>query len=282
MKSLPVMVAMLALGVSSVAQTPAQVTPAPVPTPTSSSKPQPQARTQEEYAAYQQASAKTDAPSKEAAADEFAQKFPASELRTLLYNEAQRLYRDAGNSDKVIAVGRKSLAIDSTNPVPNVLTAYALVQTTRDTDVDRDAKLSEAQSDAQRALSNLNTGLVVSPSATPEQMQTLKNTIQIMAYETMGGIAMQRKDYAAAETLYQKGVDVDTRQPDGVLLLRLAVAQDNQEKYAAALDSANKAIAHSEPGSQEQEMAKQERTRLQKLLGAPQSSPDPAGQPPQQ
>ncbi len=282
MKSLVIVLTTLTLAAGALAQGGQTQSPAPAAGATAAptGKPLPQAKTPDEFKAYQEANAKTDAPSTEAAADDFAQKFPDSQLRTLLYNKTQQMYRDAGNTEKVIAVGRKILAIDPTDPVPNVLTAYALVQSTREGDADREVKLGEAQTDSQRALDNLNTGMVVSPAAGAAEVQAAKNTIQVMAYETLGGVAMQRKDWAAAEKLFQKGANTDPQHPDGVLLLRAAVALDNQQKYSEALDTATQAIIHTEPNSQEQEMAKQERARLQKLLGAgPSGSPAPAEPP---
>lgn len=268
MRSLVIILTSLLLTVGAMAQNEQNKPAAPAQGAAPTGKPLPQAKSQDEFKAYQEAAAKTDAPSTEAAADEFAQKFPESQLRALLYNRAQQMYRDAGNNDKVISVGRKSLALDPNDPIPNVLTGYALVQTSREGDPDREAKLKEGQDDAQRALDNVETGMTVSPGASPEEVQSARTMIQVMAYETLGSAAMQRKDWATAEKLFEKGANIDKQRPDGVLLLRMAVAQDNQEKYAEALDTATKAIIYTEPGSQEQEMAKQERARLQKLLGS--------------
>ena len=64
--------------------------------------------------------------------------------------------------------------------------------------------------------------------------------------------------------------------------LRLSVAQDNEKKYAEALVNANKALQYSQQGSVEQTLAKQQQTRLQKLVGegAEPSIPAPGATPP--
>lgn len=268
MKSLVMILFSLILTAGAMAQNGQNKPAAPAQGTTPAGKPLPQAKSQEEFKAYQEAAAKTDAPSTEAAADEFAQKFPESQLRALLFNRAQQMYRDAGNNDKVISVGRKALAVDPNDPIPNVLTGFALVQTAREGDPEREAKLKEGEADAQRALDNVETGMTISPAASADEVQAARTMIRVMAYETLGTAAMHRKDYAAAEKLFEKGANVDQQRPDGVLLLRMAVAQDNQEKYAEALETATKAIIYTEAGSQEQEMAKQERARLQKILGS--------------
>jgi len=74
-------------------QPPAQST---APATSTSPKRPPQAKTQPEYEAYKTAVALTDAAAAEKAADDFAAKFPDSELRVMLYKSAMRLYQRAG------------------------------------------------------------------------------------------------------------------------------------------------------------------------------------------
>jgi tetratricopeptide (TPR) repeat protein len=77
---------------------------------------------------------------------------------------------------------------------------------------------------------------------------------------------MNKKDYAAAEQSFQKAAELMKEQPDAVVYLRLSVAQDNQGKYPQALDAANKAVQYSPDGSAEKNLAKQQQSRLQKLI----------------
>src|ERR1035437_4283378 len=100
--------------------------------------------------------AKSDTTEMEQAADAFAQKYPNSDLRVVLYNNLMNTYRNGGATDRAIAAGRKSLAIDPTDPVPNVMVALSLAQTTRDTDLDKGDRLTEASRDAQRAIDNID------------------------------------------------------------------------------------------------------------------------------
>lgn len=260
------------------ASTPAQGTTAAAPV---SSKGAPQAKTQEEFKAYQEVIGKPDTTQMEQAADEFAQKFPNSDLRTVVYNQLMQTYRNGGATDRAIAVGRKSLAIDPTDPVPNVMVALALAQTTRDTDLDKEDRLNEATRDAQRAIDNIDTGLAIPPNTAPEKVQAAKNSIVTMAYETEGTVAMTKKDFAAAETAFRKGLEVDKAHPDGVLYLRLAIALDNEKKYPEALQATDNAIKYNQPNSEAMNLANQEKARLQKLVGggtAPETSAAPQAQ----
>ena len=282
------MVVLLAAGMA-MAQANAGKTPTPAQGASAAAAPapgaqhQPLAKTKEEYDAYNLAFSKTAPAESEAAADEFAQKFPASELKELLYVHTMNLYQQQNNSAKVVVVGRKAIELNPTDPVPLVAVAAALVMDTRETDLDRDARFAEASKDAQASLDNMDTGLLVPPNAPPDRVAAAKTNYRSIAYDTLGVIAMNKKDYASAEQNFQKAADLMKDQPDAVVYLRLSVAQDNEKKYEAALDSANKAAQYAPEGSAEKNLAKQQQDRLQKLLtdkSAPPTTPAPTTPPP--
>jgi len=273
--------AVLLAATASLAQTSASQTPPPAgqagaPTASVPTQHQPQAKSKEEFDAYNAAAAKTDAAQMEVAADEFAQKFPNSELKELLYVRVMNLYQQQNNSAKVVVAGRKALALNPTNPVPLVAVASALVMDTRENDMDRDARYAEAGKDAQSALDNVDTGLQIPPGVPPDSVAAAKANLRSIAYDTLGVIAMNKKDYAAAEQSFQKAADLMKDQPDAVVYLRLSVAQDNQNKYPQALDSANKAVQFAPEGSAEKNLAKQQQARLQKLIADKAPSTPPA------
>jgi len=240
---------------------------------------QPQAKSKEEFEAYNAATSKTDPAQLEVAAAEFVQKFPNSELKELLYVRAMNMYQQQNNSGKVIATGRKAIELNPADPVPLVAVASALVMDTRENDLDRDARYAEAGKDAQSALDNVDTGLQVPPGVPPDRIAAAKANLRSIAYDSLGVIAMNKKDYAAAEQNFQKAADLMKDQPDAVVYLRLSVAQDNQSKYPEALDSANKAVQYAPDGSAEKNLAKQQQARLQKLIAEKAPAATPAAQP---
>ncbi|MGB7556484.1 MAG: hypothetical protein WBM04_19110, partial [Candidatus Korobacteraceae bacterium] len=233
-----------------------------------------QAKTQDEMKAYQDASTKTDPAQMEAAADAFAAKYPNSDLRAALYIRAMNAYGQANNSEKVIAMGRKAIAADPTNPIPLVQVGSALAEGTRDTDMDRDQRLAEAAKYAQGAIDNIN-NLMAPPDAPADRVAAVKASIVTMAYDTLGMVDLDKKDYAGAEQQLQRAVEVSKAQPEAVVYLRLSVAQDQLKQYPQALDSAIKAEQYSPPGSAAQNLAKQQQARLQKLMAG--ASPAPSG-----
>lgn len=238
-----------------------------------------QAKTKEEVTAYDDAKTKTDPAQAEAAAKDFAAKFPDSELRSALYQRAMNLYAQGGNSEKVVELGRLAIAADPINPIPLMEVASTLAETTRDTDLDREQRLAEAAKDAQAAIDNLDTGLLLPPNPDPEKVAGAKRTILTNSYTALGMVSMSRNDYSAAAGDFQKAIDAGKDNPEAVLYLRLSVAQDKQKDYQRALDSANKAVQYAPAGTPAQSLAKQQQERLQKLIEAENPSAAQPGPP---
>jgi len=62
----------------------------------------PQAKTQPEFDAYKAVVGLTDPVAKEKAADDFAARFPDSELRSLVYKSVLQSYQQANNAEKML------------------------------------------------------------------------------------------------------------------------------------------------------------------------------------
>jgi tetratricopeptide (TPR) repeat protein len=242
-----------------------------------------QAKSQEELKAYQDAFAKTDPALLEAAADDFSAKYPNSELRASLYVRAMNLYSQSNNTEKVIEVGEKAIADDPINPIPLVQVASAIAESTHETDLDREQQLTLAAKYAHAAIDNVDTGLILPANADPQKVAAAKRNIQTMAYDTLGMIDMNKKDYASAEKNLQQAITMSKDNPEAVLYLRLSVAQDHLQQFPQALDSANKAVQYAKDGSAAQNLGKQQQARVQKLMaaesagsGTPAAAPSPA------
>jgi tetratricopeptide (TPR) repeat protein len=99
----------------------------------------------------------------------------------------------------------------------------------------------------------------------------------------MGTIDFKKDSYAAAQENLQKSIDAYPQDPDPIVVLRLAIALDRQQKYPEALKVANRAVElmqdNPRMSAQTKTMAKQERDRLQQLTGGPPPA-QPASQPP--
>ena len=205
-------------------------------------KHRPVAKTNEEFKAYQDAAAKPDAPSAEAAADAFAQQYPQSELRGPLYQRVMGLYQNANNSDKTVELGRKTLTIEPDNAPALVTVATFLANRTRDTDLDRDERFAEAKKDATRAIELANAGEAVPAGTPPEQAGPFKDTLVSMAYSALGAIDFNNKNYPSAEQNLRKSVEQSQAQPDPVSWYQLALTLERQSKFADAASALQKCV----------------------------------------
>ncbi|MGB8988606.1 MAG: hypothetical protein WCC37_18560 [Candidatus Sulfotelmatobacter sp.] len=226
----------------------------------------PQAKTQPEFDAYKTAAAITDPAAQEKAADDFAAKFPDSELRPLLYKSVMRSYQQANNADKMLAMSQKILTFDPDDPDALLGVAQVLAERTRETDVDKDQRLAEARKDAQRALVTVDTDI---PTANqpPDKIEAYKGFLRSEAYEIIGTLDFNAKDWANAEANLKKSIDAFPQQPDPVAVFRLSVAMDMQNKYPEALKYANQAVDLTKPGTNAGDAARKEKDRLIQLIG---------------
>src|ERR1700683_5402844 len=227
----------------------------------------PQAKTQEEFAAYKTAIALTDAAAQEKAADDFAVKFPDSELRPLLYKAVMHGYQTANNGEKMMAMSQKILSYDADDPEALLGVAQVLAERTRDTDLDKADRLAEARKDARRALVTVDTD-VPSTGYPPEQLNAFKGFLRSDAYTILGTIDFNNKAWGDAETNLKKSIDAYPQQVDPIAVFRLSVALDMQNKYPEALKYANQAVDLTKEGTNAGDAARKEKDRLTQLTGS--------------
>ncbi len=251
----------------------------------------PQAKTQAEYDAYNAAKALANDPAAfEKATDDFATKFPDSELTVLMYRDAMHAYQTANNADKMLEMGRKVLKLDKDDPEALIGVAEVLTERTRDTDLDKAQRMEEAVNDANRALETIDTDIAVPPNTPQERIDAYKNFLRSGAYAILGTQAFNANSFADAEKMFRKSIDAFASQPDAVVVLRLALSLDKQNKYPEALKEANHAVELTQDSTTVGQLARRERDRLVQLTGgaapgaaatAPATTPaSPASTPP--
>jgi tetratricopeptide (TPR) repeat protein len=283
MKRAAVILAILSFAVSAGAQSsgqPAQQNPPAAGQAAATAKRPPQAKTQPEFDAWKAASASEDPAALEKASDDFATKFPDSELRILLYKNAMRLYQNANNAEKTDAMGRKVLSFDGDDPEALAIVAEVIAERTRDTDIDKDQRFAEGTSMAQKATQTVDTDVAV-PAGTPqEKIDAYKSFLRSSAYSSLGTIEFKKENFPAAQEYFQKSIDAFPSSPEPAVVLRLALALDKQGKYPEALKVANRAVEMAKDTPAILPTATRERDRLQQLTGGaapaqPQTPPKP-------
>ena len=210
----------------------------------------------------------------EKAADEFAAKYPASELKAFLYSKAMHEYQNENNPAKMLSVGEKVLQLDPDNSIALVLTATVLSDSLSDADTDRQAKIARVKKNATRALETVDSAFVPPANATPEQVTAYKSTLQSMAHSALGIVALKTGDDATAENELKLSTKLNIAEPDPYLWYHLALAQDHQKKYPEALASINSALQVMGTNADLGELARGEQKRLLTLTGG--SGPTPA------
>jgi len=226
----------------------------------------PQAKTQPEFDDYKAAMALTDGASMEKAANDFAAKYPDSELRVMLYKAAMQRYQQVNNGDKMMEMAQKALSYDPDDPEALIAVSQVLAERTRDTDLDKDQRLAEAKKNAERALETIDTDVPTS-GYPPEQLAAYKGFLRSNAYGVLGTLASNAKNWPEAETDLRKSIDAFPQQLDSVAVLRLAVALDMQNKIPEALKYANQAVdlTKDHADSPAGKAARAEQDRLTKL-----------------
>jgi tetratricopeptide (TPR) repeat protein len=281
MKPAAIIVVLLAVTISAAAQSsaPANKNQNPAQPGAAGAPPQgkrpPQAKTQAEFDAYKAAVAnQSDPAALEKATDDFAAKFPTSELTPLLYRATMRGYQNANNSDKLAEVSGKVLKADPDDPEALVNTAEVITEHTHDTDLDKDQRYDEARKDAQRAIQTVETDIPAGVG--PDQVEAYKGLLKSNAYSILGTIDFSQEKYPDEESNFRKSIDAFP-QADPVVVLRLALSLDKQNRYPEALKEANRAVDMTQESTAAGKLARQERDRLAQLTGA---AKPPAATPP--
>jgi tetratricopeptide (TPR) repeat protein len=242
-----------------------------------SGRPPVQAKSQEEYQAYQTAVGNAQNPAAmEKAADDFAAKFPGSDLRVLLYRAVMHSYQTAANSPKMLDMGLKVLTIDKDDPEALIGVGEVLEEQTSPTDLDRDQRMDQAVADAKHALETIDTDLAVPAGTPPERVEAYKKYLRATALAIIGTIQYKREQYADAEGSLRKAIDADAENPDAVVILRLALALDQQKKYPEALQQANRAVELTQDNTDVGKMARNEKDRLVVVTGGNNTPTAPA------
>jgi tetratricopeptide (TPR) repeat protein len=221
----------------------------------------PQARSQQERDDFNAAYALAGGAAVETAANGFAAKYPASELRRYLYSSAMLQYQRENNPARMLAMGEQVLQLDPDNPLALVLTATALADSLTERDHDREKKIMAIKRNAARGIQAAEVGYAGNAGTAP----LYKTTLQAMAYSALGIMKLKTGDDAGAEKELKTAADLAKVQPDAYIWYHLALAQDHRKKYTAALGSIQQALQLASSDPELQQLAEVEFERLSGL-----------------
>jgi tetratricopeptide (TPR) repeat protein len=171
-------------------------------------------------------------------------------------------YQTSSNSPKMLDMGLKVLTIDKDDPDALITVGEILEEQTKPTDPDKDQRLNQAVTYAQHALETIDTDLAVPAGSPPERVEAYKKYLRATALLTIGTVQYKREQYADAEGNLRKAIEADKDNPDPVVILRLALALDQQKKYPEALQQASRAVELTQDSTEVGKLARNERDRL--------------------
>lgn len=205
-----------------------------------------------------------DAAALATAAIDFAQRYPASELRPYLFQRAMGLYQQTNNAPKALEMARSVLKYDPANPLALLTAAQILAESTRDEDLDRQERLQEAATDAQAALQHA--GELMRPASfTHEQFAGAAAQLRADAHEVLATVAYKQRDFLRAVAEYNAAIALQSGSAEAAAWLRLSAAYDKLGDVTAGMAAVDKAIAASQPGTPVRELAEKESLRLKAL-----------------
>jgi len=167
----------------------------------------------------------------EKAADDFAAKFPDSAVRVLLYRSGMNAYQTAGNAQKMMDVGLKVLNLDKDDPEGAHQRCRSPAGADTPTDLDRD----KARRVRLIMPSTLWKPLIpIWQSLLAPRLNGWKRTRRPCGQprsRSLERCSTSRNSTPMPKQIYGRRSREMPRIPDPVVVLRLALALDQQKKY---------------------------------------------------
>lgn len=244
--------------------------PAPQPKqgsqPAQQEQPGPHPKTQAELTDYNAAAVITGGAASEKAADDFAAKYPDSEMRENLYLRAMHEYQTENQAPKSLEMAEKVLQLDTTNSVALVISAMVLSEQLTQPNPDPQ-KVAEITKNANLAIQTIDTSFKPPAQLTPEQLAMYKDILKGNAHSALGVTDLKTENYPAAETELKAANDLMKAHPDPFNWYYLALAQDHLKKYSDVIATANEGLKYAGSDANVTKLLQDERDKATKLAG---------------
>jgi tetratricopeptide (TPR) repeat protein len=192
--------------------------------------------------------------------DSWTKKYPDTAMRELRLQAYLETYRQLNQADRMLEAARELLTVNPKNPAGQYW-ACALVVSTNSV---KPEDLSLAERSAQGLLATERPAQV-----TDEQWRQSKQQVDLMAYRTLGWVAVQRKNWTVAETNLTQELKLNPLDAQASLWLGSAIrGQQKPERQAEALFYFARAAAYDGPGALALADRKQMEGYLQKAYTA--------------
>ena len=151
-------------------------------------------------------------------------------------------YQQKNDFEMMLLYGQKTLEINPNNIDTLLSLGYAIPARTGEFDLDKEEKLAKAEDFAKRALIAIPTLENTNADVTPEAWLVAKKNYMSQAHDSLGLVAMRRKDFSAAETSLRKSLEVAAEQGASTFY-HLGTTLKEQGRLDEALEMADKSTA---------------------------------------
>jgi tetratricopeptide (TPR) repeat protein len=156
-------------------------------------------KSRDEYDAFNAIATEKDPNKKISLAEAFLQKFSNSDFKDGVYVMEMQTYQQLNQADKAVEAGHKALQANPDNLDALRFLSFVFPFVYKADDPEATAKLSRAESDAKHGLEMLQK-LQKPAGVSDEQFNQALKGLRAVFNGTVGFVALQRKDYAAAIT----------------------------------------------------------------------------------
>jgi tetratricopeptide (TPR) repeat protein len=201
------------------------------------------------------------------AVDELVSKYADTAYKSFALELEAEAWQKKGDNAKAIVYGEQALQADPKNFDADNLLANVTAATTRETDLDKEEKLTRADKYAHDALDTLQKDgkPPLFANLSEEQWAKTKSTAEAMAYQALGTVALSRKKTDDAIADFQKGIELN---PDPVLMIRAGRALLAAKKPDEAITYFEK-VMNSDAPTQIKSIAQADRVRAVQAKGGP-------------
>ncbi len=204
-----------------------------------------QFKSQEEATAFTAIQNAASAQARAAAGKAFISQFPKSPAAGLAQYMTMLSYQQMNDFDNMLLYGEMVLeSVKQPGMLAGTLIslAGAIPSRTREFDLDKEEKLGKAEDYAKRAMALIPTLPKMDPNMTDDEWLVTKKEFMSQCHDALGGVALKREDFAAAEASLRKALEL-AAEPVPFTMYNLATALSKQDKRDEALAMADNCIA---------------------------------------
>jgi tetratricopeptide (TPR) repeat protein len=195
------------------------------------------------------------------AAEELLTKYADTTFKeTALYMEADA-YRQKHDNEKAQVFAERVLEANPKNFQANLLVGELIVGSTRENDLDRDEKLTNAEKHLNACITDVKGASKPNPQMSDADWENSKKWVMAQAHNDLGMAALARKKYDPAIAEFKMAIEGD---PQAAYSVRLASAYQAAGKNQEAVEICDKLLADPQLHPQIRQVAQNIKTQASK------------------